>query len=174
MEITKYFWDLNDKAVKDAVRILKQPAHPKFIPYMINLLSRCDNPKEVFSLISKEEFIKIWPKIRYNWAKINRSSEFRDWWETIYEQLVEKYSHKEKKPKGKPADLPLKIGWIIRQARLRRGLSQKDLALMVMVRQPDISRIEEGRKNITLETLSRFCKTLEIKTLSLQENRLRR
>ena len=62
-----------------------------------------------------------------------------------------------------------KIGKTVRSARLERGLSQSELALRVGMKQPDISRIEEGRKNITLSTLSRLCKELDIKKLDLED-----
>jgi DNA-binding Xre family transcriptional regulator len=35
------------------------------------------------------------------------------------------------------------------------------------MKQPDISTIEKGGKNITLETLSRLCKVLEIKKIDI-------
>lgn len=167
MIISKYFWDLNEKALKETEKILKDPLHPKFPIQMVIFLSRCQQPKELFSLISRKEFIEIWPKIRSHWIKIARESDFRDWWQTIYEQLLERYEVKLKKPKGKSSALFLKIGKIIREARIQKGLSQNELAFRVRMRQPDISKIEEGKKNITLETLFCLCKALEIKKLEL-------
>jgi transcriptional regulator with XRE-family HTH domain len=44
----------------------------------------------------------------------------------------------------------------ISDARIQKGLSQKQLALRIGMKKPDISRIEEGKKNITLFTLIRL------------------
>ncbi len=168
MIISKYFWDLNEKALKETMAILKNPGHPKFAGRMITLLSRCDQPKELFSLLSKKEFITAWPKIRTYWVKLIRESDFRDWWETIYEQLLEERNLGENRPKGRPASLFLKIGRMLKEARIQKGLSQKELAFSVGMKQPDISIIEEGKKNITLGTLTRLCKILGIKKIDLE------
>ncbi len=167
MNVLKYFWDLNERALKETEKIFKNPAHPKFTGRMVTLLSRCDQPKELFSLISKKEFIEIWPKIRSYWVKVARESDFRDWWETIYEQILEESGSKSKKPKGKPSTLFIKIGRLIRDVRIRKGLSQKELAIKAGMRQPDISKIEEGKKNITTTTLARLCNILDIKKIEL-------
>ena len=167
MHISKYFWDLKEKALKETYRILKNPKHPKFIIRMVTFLSRCDKPKELFSLISKNDFIKTWPEIRAYWIKLTRESDFRDWWETIYEQILEKYKMKKIRPKGESPVLFIKIGRLIRNARIQKGLSQKELALKAGMKQPDISKIEEGKKNITIQTLASLCKILEIRKLEL-------
>jgi DNA-binding Xre family transcriptional regulator len=167
MRFSKYFWDLNERALKETEKILKDSRHPKFAARLVTFLSRCDRPKELFSLVSRHDFIEFWPKVRSYWLKIARVSDFRAWWETVYEQLLEEYSARQKRPKGKTSALFLKIGRLIRKARVQKGLSQRELAFRVRMRQPDISTIEKGEKNITLETLIRLCKTLEIKKLEL-------
>lgn len=167
MNIAKYFWDLNEKALRETKSILQNPRHPKFIARIVTMLSRCDRPKELFSLLSEREFIKNWPKIRAYWVKLMRESNFRDWWQTIYEELLEKYKFKQKRPKGKPSILFSNIGKTIKEARVQKGLSQKELSLIIGMKQPDISIIEKGKKNITLETLSRLCKVLEIKKIDI-------
>lgn len=165
MNISKYFWELNKQALEETEQILENPQHPKFASRLVNLLSRCDQPKELFSLISKKEFIGVWPRVRSYWLKIEPRSDFRSWWETIYEQLLQEYKLKQKKPKGDSLALFSKIGRMIREARVENGLSQKELALRVGINQPDISMIEKGKKNITLQTLARLCKVLEIKKI---------
>jgi ribosome-binding protein aMBF1 (putative translation factor) len=121
----------------------------------------------LFSLISKRAFVETWPRIRTYWLKLERDSDFRDWWQTIYEQLLEGYGIKQKIHKGKSFTLSLKIGKLIKEARISKGLSQNGLALLIKMKQPDISMIEEGRKNITLETLARLCRALDIKKIDL-------
>lgn len=167
MKIAKYFWNLNEKALKETFRILESPGHQKFPERMVTLLSRCDNPKELFNLIPKNEFAQNWPKIRSYWQKISRISDFRDWWETIYEQILEESGKKTDKPKGEPSKFFIKTGILIKNARVQNGLNQKELAIKSGMKQPDISRIEEGKKNITIATLIRICKILDIKTIEL-------
>jgi transcriptional regulator with XRE-family HTH domain len=70
---------------------------------------------------------------------------------------------------GKPSRLFLKLGKIIAKARLDMGLSQAELAFKVGMKQPDISKIEEGKKNITLGTLTRLCKVLGVKRVDLEQ-----
>lgn len=168
MKIAKYFWDLNEEALRETENIFKHPAHPKFRARLVTFLSRCDQPKELFSLIAREDFINVWPKVRAYWLKISRDSTYRDWWETIYEQIAQEQKAKNIRPKGMPALAYLKIGKTIKDTRIEKGLSQNELALRVRMKQPDISKIEEGRKNITIETLSRLCKVLEIEKIELK------
>ena len=167
VNISKYFWGLNEKALRETEVILKNPRHPKFTVRLVAFLSRCDNPKELFSLISKEDFIEVWPKVRTYWLKITPRSDFRAWWETIYEQLLQEYSYKQKRVKGKPSVLFVKIGKMIREARLQKGYSQNELAFKIGMKQPDISMIEKGKKNITLETFACLFKALGIKRLEI-------
>jgi DNA-binding Xre family transcriptional regulator len=167
LDISKYFWDLNRDALEETRKIFKNVYHPKFIARLTNLLSRCDKPKELFSLISKNDFLEIWPKTRSYWIKIERNSDFRDWWQTIYEGILSERQVKIKSPAGKSPVSFVAIGKIIREARVNRSLSQHDLAIKTRMKQPDISKIEEGKKNITLQTLLRLCKILEIKKIEI-------
>ena len=167
MNISKYFWDLKEEALKETKNILKNPEHHKFNIRIVTFLSRCDKPKELFSIIPEKKFVEVWPKIRSYWTKRVRQSEFRDWWDTIYEQLLEKYRRKQKKVIGRTPFFFRKIGRVIKEARIEKGLSQKHLALSIGMKQPDISRIEEGKKNITLFTLIRLCKILGIKRIDI-------
>lgn len=163
---SKYFWDLNEKALRETEDILKSPEHAKFQSRMIRLLSRCQSPKELFSVISKEAFIDAWPRLRRYWAQIGKESDFRDWWQTIYEEVLRSQG-RGKKVAGEPALLFKKVGVKIKEARIGRDMSQRDLALAVGMKQPDISKIEEGRKNITLGTLVRICKYLDIEEIKV-------
>lgn len=166
---SKYFWDLKKASLKETHRILKDPSHPQFAQRMTVLLSRCDKPKELFSIIPQKEFVEAWPKVRSYWVKRMRRSDFRDWWETIYEQLVETDEHRSAKVRGMAPAFLRKVGHVIKEARIEKGLSQKDLSFRVGMKQPDISRIEEGKKNMTLFTLMRLCTVLGIKKVDVGE-----
>ncbi|MFA5389290.1 MAG: helix-turn-helix transcriptional regulator [Candidatus Omnitrophota bacterium] len=167
MFISKYFWDISENALKETAMILKNPKHPQFPVKMVIFLSRCDKPKELFSLITKDAFIDAWPKIRAQWIKRARQSDFRDWWETIYEQLVDAHGRARRKPASATPVFFRKFGALIKEARIRKGLSQEQLAHRIGMKQPDVSRIEEGRKNITLYTVMRFCNVLGIKKITV-------
>jgi len=168
MSIEKYFWDLNQKALKETRGILKDSDHPKFAERVVTLLSRCDKPEELFSIITRRQFVETWPKIRTYWIKRIRRSDFRDWWETIYEQILEKDQHKQRKAKGGTPVTFRTIGMEIRDARIQKGMSQKQLAIRIGMKQPDISKIEDGKKNITLFTLIRLCKVLDIEKINVR------
>jgi DNA-binding Xre family transcriptional regulator len=167
--IAKYFWDLNEASLRETERILRDPRHPRFPQRMVTLLSRCDKPKELFSLVSKKAFVEAWPRIRADWVKRVRRSDSRDWWETIYEQLLEAGQRGSIRSKGSPPEFLRRFGGMIRAARVEKGLSQKQLAVRVGMKQPDISRMEEGKKNMTLFTLLRICQALGIQKLDIRQ-----
>lgn len=165
--IAKYFWDLSADALRKTKSILKDPRHPEFSRRMVTLLSRCDQPSELFSIVTKEAFADLWPRIRTYWVKRSRRSDSRDWWETLYEQLSETIQRKEIRARGEAPAFLRGFGSVIREERIAKGLSQKQLALRIGMKQPDISRVEEGKKNVTLFTLMRLCKALGIKRVDL-------
>jgi len=163
LNIAKYFWDLNDAELAKARRILRDPAHPRFVQRIVTLLSRCDRPKELFSIVPRKRYVEAWPKIRTFWLKRERRSEQRDWWDTLYEQLVPTAS----KVRGDPSLVMKKLGSAIKEKRVEMGLSQMQLARRTQLTQPAVSAIEEGKKNLTLFTLIRLCKMLEIRSLDV-------
>ena len=166
MNVRKYFWELNEKTLLNIEKVLGNPRHPKFTGRIFTLLSRCDSPDELFSVLGKEQFIEAWPRIRQYWAKNPQAQDFKAWWETVYERLLEKEGI-QMVPKGQPMAVLAKIGKTLKKTRLQKGWSQSDLAHRVRMRQPDISAIEKGMKNMTIETLARLCKILGIKNLPL-------
>lgn len=168
MKLAKYFWNIKDVAIRETEKILKNPGHPQFAQRMVALLSRCDKPRDLFSVISKKEFVDHWPKIRTYWIKRMRRSDYRDWWETIYEELLMQLYQKPHKPKGTSAAFFAWLGQTIKEARIAKGLSQRQLAFVTSMKQPDISNIEEGKKNITIFTLLRLCTILGIKKLEIE------
>src|ERR1051326_3671980 len=124
MKEAKYFWDLNPSALRETHKALRDSRHGRFPERLVTLLQRCDKPKELFSIVPKETFLEAWPKIRSYWLKRERHSVSRDWWETLYEQLVEA-GHR--KVQGKPSDLFRKVGSAMKEQRIKLGLSQKQL-----------------------------------------------
>lgn len=167
MNIAKYFWSYNPKAIKETVKILKNPYHPEFVKRIYAILSKTNDAKEVFSVIDRVLFEEKWPEIRRYWTAQKQSLDLKAWWETIYEQLV---SDKKgiKRMHGEPAKLFNKIGSIIQNKRVEKNLSQRDFALKIGLHQPDISAIEAGKINLTLETLTKISKVLGIKEIPME------
>ncbi len=165
--ISKYFWDLNEVALQETKKTLHDPNHPQFLKRMTTLLSRCDSPKELFRVLPKGQFIEAWPKIRSYWIKTMRHSEQRDWWETLHEQLLEKAGEKSTNAKGEPSLVFRKFGDTMKERRMEMGLSQQQLGQRTGLKQPIISQIEDGKKNITFFTLIRLGKALGLKTIDI-------
>ena len=73
-----------------------------------------------------------------------------------------KYSHPEK------SELSLKLGQMIREARLKNGLTQQDLALKSGTSRTYISRIENDRSDLEIATLRKIIETGLGKRLEIQ------
>jgi len=67
--------------------------------------------------------------------------------------ILLKYSHPEK------MDLMIKIGKIVREARLKSGMTQQELALVSGTSRTYISRIENDRSDIEIATLTKIIET---------------
>jgi len=61
----------------------------------------------------------------------------------------------------------IKFGKRVREERLKRGLSQEDLADKAGVHRTYIGMIERAEKNITLENIDKIAKALDVKISSL-------
>src|SRR5215217_3260583 len=65
-------------------------------------------------------------------------------------------------PARAPSDLRARFGANLRAARLKARLTQAQLAAATGIRQTDISEIEGGARNTTLETMGRLAAALGI------------
>jgi transcriptional regulator with XRE-family HTH domain len=72
----------------------------------------------------------------------------------------------EQNPEYREAKAELELGFAfgdaVLRARLRKGWTQTELARRVGTRQANISRIEAGLANPTLELIQKVCKALEL------------
>lgn len=59
-------------------------------------------------------------------------------------------------------ELSQKFGQLIRELRIKKKLSQEELAFRADVHRTYVGMIERGEKNITLENIDKFCKGLEV------------
>lgn len=164
--VKKYFWSLNIRALKETERILKDPAHPRFSGKAIDLLSACDQPREVFRAIPREIFIDKWPSIKRRWKRTAGNAALLHWWDSIYDVIV---SDKERsKPDERSRNFQV-IGEQIKAARLEKEWSQSELASRVGTTQRTISELERGKANITMGSLLKIVRALGINTINLDK-----
>ena len=65
-----------------------------------------------------------------------------------------------------------KLGRLIQEVRKQRGLTQIQLAKMMGTQQSTINRIENGKQNLSLETIKRFGTALQQPFINLNENKV--
>ncbi len=65
------------------------------------------------------------------------------------------------------AEINKQVGSRIREYRLKRGLTQEDLAHEADLHRAYIGQIERGEKNIGVQNLQKIAKTLKIKASKL-------
>jgi HTH-type transcriptional regulator / antitoxin HipB len=65
---------------------------------------------------------------------------------------------------------PLALGRALRDARRRKGLTQKQVAELAAVGQPTVSNVERGVISVSLDTLVRILAALGLE-LALEERR---
>jgi len=159
-----WLWDrkISVNAVK---KILSDPSHRDFILFAALLLARKNEPKEVFKeYIDSRIFCKHWTSIKKAMRKDKWNNQRIIFWQAVYEKLIEKYRKKGIKFRGKTLavvnSLSGRIGFQIRSIRKEQGLSQETLAKKLRISQQLISRIEKGKENICLLTLSNIMRAL--------------
>ncbi|MFH1397013.1 MAG: helix-turn-helix transcriptional regulator [Candidatus Omnitrophota bacterium] len=171
--VKDWLWDKRITIARARV-ILRDPAHPRFIALSSTLLSRKNNPNEVFRRYIKPEiFCRQWPGIKSRMKKDNWNSSRTEFWQAVYEKLLLKY-----RAQGTPIFArPLKkdinafcseVGEKVRGLRKQKGYTQRTFSEKLKVSQQMISRIESGGENISILTLKKILKELGA-TLSIEE-----
>ena len=88
-------------------------------------------------------------------------------WQIVYDATLEelrKQGFKLKKREAKPVSQTQRVvANQIKEWRLDKGFTQKQLAVKLNVIQPYISRLENGSENVSLETLEKISKVLGCK-----------
>lgn len=168
-----WLWD-KKISISRAQSILRNPTHPRFIALSSVLLSRKNNPNEVFrKYIKPKVFCRQWPGIKSKMNKDSWNNPRIEFWQAVYEKLLIKY-----RLKGIPVFVrPLRkdinefcaeVGEKIRILRKQKGYTQKTFSKKLKVSQQMISRIEGGGENVSLLTLKKILKELGA-TLSIEE-----
>lgn len=67
----------------------------------------------------------------------------------------------------KQPDLLVKIGERIRNIRMKKKMTQNDLAIECEFEKASMSRLESGRSNPTVRTLQKVCNALDINIVEL-------
>ncbi len=160
-----WLWDIKLKET-EVKAILKNPKHKSFFRFSALLLARNNQPKYVFSeYISPLFFCQHWQNIKRQMRKDKWSEPRIIFWQAIYEQLKEKYEKRglifKKEILPAKNNLCDEIGKKITAIRHEQNLSQKELAKKIGISQQLISRIEKGRENVSLTTLTNIARALD-------------
>lgn len=155
------FWD-RKTTKQEAQNILKSDSDPKFVEYASLVLSRVGKPKEVFdTYLSKITFLKNWRKIKRRMRKDNWNDTRIIFWDEVYSVLSQGVDKSELKEKRAPvSDEAKRIGDIIKEARQKKMMSQKELARAADMSQQLVSFLENGYFNISLNTLKKVLDVL--------------
>ena len=166
-----WLWDRKGN-VKSAKKILRDTDNKKFLVFAALLLSRQNSAREVFTqYLAPIDFCRNWRKIKRVMRRDNWNNPRIEFWQAIYEKLIEKYGNKkirinnfEKHPEP-PDELCRSVGSKIKDIRKQKGLTQRQLAGKMRISQQLISRIENGRENISVLTLKNVAAALNSRVI---------
>lgn len=155
----KWNWDINlpESKIK---KILEREDDYRFPRIAGVLLSRVDDPKEVFKLITPSAFCRRWRAIELEIKSDEWTKEKAAFWKTTYIKLS-----KELREKGEKIRKPDKIALDsftrdliskIKASRRKALLTQGELAELMGCSQQYIAGIEKGREKISLDFLRKF------------------
>ena len=166
---SNWLWD-KKVSINSAKKILRDADNKKFLGFTALLLSRQNSTREVFTqYLNPIDFCKNWQKIKRVMRRDNWNNPRIEFWQAIYEKLIEKYSNKKirinnLKKQAEPADELCKtIGSKIKSIRKQNGLTQKQLAGKMKISQQLISRIENGRENMSIIALKNVVAALNLR-----------
>lgn len=162
-----WLWDrkLN---ISKAKKILKNPEHRDFISVASLLLARNNEPQLIFKeYLDPLLFCKRWAEIKKRMGKDKWQDQRIVFWQTIFEKVKERYQKQgislREKRAGFRDIICREIGQQLQEIRQKMGLSQKAFAERLGISQQLISRIENGKENISLITLKNMATVLDKK-----------
>lgn len=162
-----WLWDVKTSE-SAAKKILHDPESKYFISMAALLLSRRNDPKEVFkNYLNPLAFCKKWPLIMRKMRQDKWNDPRIVFWKAIYEKLSDRYRGRgvSFREKTAPPKEPIcrELGKMLTAIRRKQGLSQKEVAKKIGVSQQVISRIEKGGENASLITLANIARALNRK-----------
>jgi DNA-binding XRE family transcriptional regulator len=161
------FWDKN-LTKNQVLSILKDGSNPRFIEFASLLLARTNKPKKVFDkYLTQEIFVN-------NWSNIKRRMKENKWnvsriifWDEIYKAVKRKTNiHPVRSAKERFIEIDpaiKELSDLIREQRIKSGLTQMQLANKSGLSQQSISFVERGYVNISLRTLKKIADALNLK-----------
>ncbi len=154
-----WYWDLNLPEPK-IKKILMREDDPRFVKIAGTLLSRVDDPEEVFKLMAPAAFCRRWIAIEREIKSDEWTKEKAAFWKVTYLRLAKEMQEKGEKIR-KPEVIELDafdralVEKVI-QCRKAAAMSQKELAQFMDYSQQFISGIETGREKITIDFLKKL------------------
>jgi len=158
-----WLWDrkITEAEARKSLRI---PGTGKFLAMAALLLARNNEPGEVFKrYLDPVLFCEYWAAIKRKMRQDRWSEPRIIFWQAVYEKLADRYRKKGmvfRKAAPSKTLLCESTGKMAADIRRRQGLSQKEFAKKAGVSQQLISRIEKGRENISLSTLTNMARAL--------------
>ena len=157
----EWLWDKNISQ-EDIQKILKDPRGERFVNMVALLLSRSNTPKEIFDqYLDRRIFVQSWARIKRQMRKDSWNDPRIIFWQAVYEKLLVEF-----RQKGIPVrpvkeetidnDLAQEVAQKLKILRQNMNLTQRELAERIGISQQIISRIEKGRENLRLLTLSKI------------------
>ena len=156
-----WYWDLNlpESKIK---KILAREDDPRFVKIAGTLLSRVEDPAQVFNLMSPAAFCRRWHALEREIQSDEWNKAKAAFWKATYLRLS-----KELRDKGEKIRKPEVIERDafdraliekVKQCRRTAVMSQKELAQFMGYSQQFISGIETGRENIGVEFLKKLAR----------------
>jgi len=160
-----WLWNVKIDEI-EAKRILRDSEHEKFIYYAALLLSRSNEPKQVWQFLSKENFCGHWNQIKRRMRQNKWNDKRILFWNQIYLYLSRDFKKKgivfpQKKEIRTASFEQQKIGQEIAARRKKLGLTQGELAKKMGITQQAISKIEKGTQSARYSTIAKIMKHLQ-------------
>ncbi len=159
MKRENWYWDLN-MPLKKIKQILAREDDPRFPRLAGTLLSRVQDSKQVFNLITPTAFCRRFQAIENEIKSDEWAKEKAAFWKATYLRLSKELQGKgEKIRKPEVIELDAFDRALVKkviQCRKAAAMSQKELAQFMGYSQQFISGIETGREKITVEFLKKL------------------
>ncbi|MBI4971330.1 MAG: helix-turn-helix transcriptional regulator [Candidatus Omnitrophica bacterium] len=154
-----WHWDIRIPYSK-IEQILKLENDPRFPRIAGALLSRVEDPKQVFQLISPASFCRRWRAIEREIQSDEWTREKASFWKATYLRLSKELQEKGEKIRQPEVieldDFTREVIKKIRDCRKKALMSQGELAHFMGCSQQFISGLEKGREKVTLEFLKKL------------------
>lgn len=154
-----WHWDLNLSESK-IKKILAREDDPRFPGIAGVLLSRIEDPQEVFKLITPTAFCRRWRAIEREIRSDQWTKEKAAFWKVTYRRLSKQFKDSGEKIRRSNSmrldEFDRSLVSKIRECRKKALMTQKELAGFMGCNQQFISSIEKGREKPNLDFLKKL------------------